>query len=162
MIEMELVGVRIEMPSAQPLVLLKEAHGPRHLPIWIGTAEASAIAIAQQGVVPPRPLTHDLFHETLRALGRSISRAHITGVEEAVFYAELVLDNGVTVSSRASDALALAQRSGGLIFCDEMVLQTAGVVISGEDLGNGVENEERQMQQFRAFLDEVDPEDFEK
>lgn len=160
MIEMELVGVRIEMPSSQPLVLLKELRGGRHLPIWIGTPEASAIAIAQQGVIPPRPLTHDLFYQTLQALGRSISRIIISAVEDAVFYAQIVLDNGVTVSSRASDALALAQRGGSSIWCEDAVIEEAGVVIS--EAGESAEEEEQQMQDFMAFLDEVEPEDFEK
>ena len=111
MIEVTIVGVRIEMPSNQPLVLLRESVGERHIPIWIGAAEATAIALAEQGVVPPRPLTHDLLCGVVLALGRSVARVNLTKVEDGVFYAEIVFDNGTTIGSRASDAIAIAQRA---------------------------------------------------
>lgn len=161
MIELELVGVRIEMPSSQPLVLLKEVEGERHLPIWIGTPEASAIAIAQQGIAPPRPLTHDLFGELLAAVGLGLTRVNITAVEDAVFYAQLVLDDGTVIGSRASDALALAQRANCRIWCAEAVLDEAGVRIGDADEdAAGPEDDETEVQRFRAFLDDVEPEDF--
>ncbi|NYE93942.1 hypothetical protein FHU41_000163 [Psychromicrobium silvestre] len=161
MIELELVGVRIEMPSSQPLVLLKEVAGERHLPIWIGTPEASAIAISQQGMKPPRPLTHDLLCDVITALGRSISHVTISAVEDAVFFAKIVLDDGTTVDSRASDALALAQRVKCTIWCAEAVLDEAGVLISDADEdAPDPEEAEQEVQRFRAFLDDVDPEDF--
>lgn len=164
MIELELVGVRVELPSSQPLVLLKEKHGDRHLPIWIGAAEASAIAIAAQGVQPPRPLTHDLMHSLVGALGHALSYVVVTSVEDAVFYAQLVFDDGTTVGARPSDALALAQRAECQIWCADDVMEEAGVVISvvgeeGETETTG--DEEAQLRQFRRFLDQVDPEDFE-
>lgn len=159
MIELELVGVRIEMPSSQPLVLLKEVDGERHLPIWIGTPEASAIAIAQQGVAPPRPLTHDLFGDLLAAVGLSLAHVTITAVEDAVFYAQLVLDDGTVIGSRASDALALAQRAHCQIWCADAVLDEAGVRI-GDDDSSAPEDDETEVQRFRAFLDDVEPEDF--
>ena len=92
MIEVEIVGVRIELPSNQPLVLLKEIHGERHVPIWIGTPEASAIALAQQGVVPPRPMTHDLLVDVVEALGHSIVSVNIVAVEDNIFYGQLQFD----------------------------------------------------------------------
>ncbi|WP_394941087.1 bifunctional nuclease family protein [Psychromicrobium sp. YIM B11713] len=159
MIEMELLGVRIEMPSSQPLVLLKELGSDRHLPIWIGTPEASAIAIAQQGLKPPRPLTHDLLCEVIAALGRSISHVMISSVEDAVFFAKLVLDDGTSIDSRASDALALALRAECRIWCNEEVMEEAGVVISDDD-EEAPQDAEQEVQRFRAFLDGVDPEDF--
>lgn len=166
MIEVAIVGVRIEMPSNQPLVLLRELHGERHIPIWIGAAEATAIALAEQGVVPPRPLTHDLLCGVVRALGHTIVRANLTKVEEGVFYAELVFDNGTTVSSRASDAIAIAQRAHCPIWASEAMVDEAGVVIGGdsEDTGEPEDDEakEREVRQFREFLNDVEPEDFDK
>ena len=111
MIEVEIVGVRIELPSNQPLVLLREIHGERHVPIWIGTPEASAIALAQQGVVPPRPMTHDLLVDVVESLGHSVVSVNIVAVEDNIFYGQLQFENGTTVSSRASDALAIALRA---------------------------------------------------
>ncbi|WP_125611471.1 bifunctional nuclease family protein [Specibacter cremeus] len=165
MIEVEIVGVRVEMPSNQPLVLLKEVDGDRHIPIWIGTAEATAIALAQQGVVPPRPLTHDLLVNVVMALGRAIVRVNITSVIDSVFYAQLVFDDGTTVGSRSSDAIALAQRVGCRIFADEEVVDDAGVRITESDDDESatptpVEENEQELRRFRQFLDGVEPEDF--
>ena len=167
MIEVQIVGVRVEMPSNQPLVLLKEAHGERHLPIWIGTAEATAIALAQQGVVPPRPLTHDMLVNVIKALGRVVVGVNITAVEDGVFYAQLVFDDGKIVGSRASDALAVALRVDCSIRCASEVLEEAGVRITDHDeeepdAAPSPEAEERELRRFREFLDEVEPEDFEK
>jgi uncharacterized protein len=167
MIEVEIVGVRVEMPTNQPLVLLKEVLGDRHIPIWIGTAEATAIALAQQGVVPPRPLTHDLLCSVVTALGHSIVRVSITAVEDGIFYAQLLFEDGTTVSSRASDALAIAQRVGCPIWAAEDVVEDAGVRINEHDDVEAEpvepsEDKEQEMRRFRAFLDHVEPEDFDK
>jgi len=168
MIEVKIVGVRIEMPTNQPLVLLRELHGERHIPIWIGAAEATAIALAEQGVVPPRPLTHDLLCGVVKALGHSIVRVNLTKVEDAVFFAELVFDNGTTVGSRASDAIAIAQRAQCSIWAAEEMVEEAGVIIAdrdGRETTSGEsddEAKEREVRQFREFLNDVEPEDFEK
>ena len=166
MLEVEVVGVRIELPSNQPLVLLKEKDGERHIPIWIGAPEASAIAFAQQGITPPRPMTHDLLVDVVRELGRAVIEARLVEVRDTVFYAELVFDGGNTVSSRASDALAVALRVPCPIYCAEEVMEDAGVKIAEavEDDEGGAEdeNEEKQLRQFREFLADVEPEDFEK
>ncbi|KNC18965.1 hypothetical protein AC792_08985 [Arthrobacter sp. RIT-PI-e] len=164
MIEIEVVGVRIELPSNQPLVLLREAEGERHLPIWIGAPEASAIAFVQQGIVPPRPMTHDLLVDAVSAAGRTITEVRITSVEDTVYHAQLVLDDGGTVNSRASDALAVALRVPCPIFCADDVLALAGVEIAdAEDAtsGGSEENAEKEVRQFREFLADVEPEDFE-
>ncbi len=87
------------MPGSTPIVVLREIEGERHLPIWVGSAEASAIVLGQQGVQPPRPLTHDLIKELLEALGRSVTRVDIVEVRDNVFYASLILDNGVEVGA---------------------------------------------------------------
>ncbi|MPZ95893.1 MAG: bifunctional nuclease family protein [Propionibacteriales bacterium] len=151
--DVDVVGVRVEMPSNQPIVLLRESDGERYLPIWIGAVEATAIAFAQQGVVPPRPLTHDLIKNLLEATEHELTEVRITEVREGVFYAELVLSSGVEVSARPSDSIALALRTGTRIVCDEGVLDEAGIVVPDE--------QEEEVEKFREFLDQVTPEDFE-
>ena len=147
-----MVGVRVEMPSNQPIVLLREAGGDRYLPIWIGAVEASAIAFAQQGVTPPRPLTHDLLRDVLTALGRELQQVRITELRDGVFYAVLVFDGDVEVSARPSDAIALALRTGAPIVGAEQVLEDAGIEIPDE--------QEDEVEKFREFLDTISPEDF--
>src|SRR5262245_50249904 len=114
MIELKLVGVRMELPSQQPIVLLQEREGERRfLPIWIGIREAEAIAWAQQGMVPPRPMTHDLLKNVLEEVGVGVDRIVITELRDGTFYALLHLSrNGsqYEISSRPSDAIALAVR----------------------------------------------------
>ena len=140
------------MPSNQPIVLLREADGDRYLPIWIGAVEATAIAFAQQGQVPPRPLTHDLFRNVLEALGTTLQRVDITELRDGVFYAELRFDGGVDVSARPSDAIALALRTGTPIYGAEQVLQEVGITIPDE--------QEDEVEKFREFLYQITPEDF--
>src|SRR5690554_2877421 len=115
------------MPSNNPIVLLRESTGDRYLPIWIGAVEATAIAFAQQGVVPPRPLTHDLIRDLLEATGNALTEVRITEMRDNVFYATLVLASGIEVSARPSDSIALALRTGARIVCAEEVLAEAGV-----------------------------------
>lgn len=148
----DVLGVRVEMPSNQPIVLLRESEGERYLPIWIGAAEATAIAYVQQGVTPPRPLTHDLLKDVLAAVGRSVADVRITRLEDGVFFAELHLGEDTVVSARPSDAIALALRAGSPILVSEEVLEEAGVIIPDE--------EEDEVERFREFLDQVTPEDF--
>ncbi|MFC5730021.1 MULTISPECIES: bifunctional nuclease family protein [Nocardioides] len=150
--EVDVMGVRVEMPSNQPIVLLREVAGDRYLPIWIGAVEATAIAFAQQGVVPPRPLTHDLMRDILAATGNDLSEVRITDVRDGVFFATLVFDSGVEVSARPSDSIALALRTGTTIFCAEEVLDEAGLAVPAE--------QEDEVEKFREFLDHVSPEDF--
>jgi bifunctional DNase/RNase len=152
--EVEVVGVRVEVPSNQPIVLLREAAGERYLPIWIGAVEATAIAFAQQGVVPPRPLTHDLLKDVLDATGNALVEVRITEVNDGVFFATLVLGSGVEVSARPSDSIALALRTGSRIVCAEEILDDAGIAVPDE--------REEEVEKFREFLDQVTPEDFEK
>ena len=150
------------MPSNSPIVLLREAGGPRYLPIWVGAVEATAIAYAQQGVTPPRPLTHDLMRDVLEATGQELREVRITGLEEGVFFAVLVFASGVEVSARPSDAIALALRTGSPILGDEAVLDEAGIEIpddEGAGDGDGVVPEQ-EVERFREFLEQVSPEDF--
>ena len=151
--ELDVVGVRVEMPSNQPIVLLKESGGERYLPIWIGAGEATAIAFAQQGVVPPRPLTHDLIRDLLEAAGQQLTQVRITALRDGVFYAEMVFASGLEVSARPSDAIAVALRTSTPIFGAEEVLAEAGITIPDE--------QEDEVEKFREFLDQISPEDFE-
>lgn len=146
------MGVRVEMPTNQPLVLLRESEGTRYLPIWIGAVEASAIAYAQQGTPTPRPLTHELMKNVVEALGDELDEVQILDVREGVFYAQLVFASGAQVEARPSDSIALALRSGARIVCTEDVLDEAGIASS--------DDEEETVEKFREFLDEVEPEDF--
>ena len=146
------MGVRVEMPSNQPLVLLCEVAGERYLPIWIGAVEATAIAFAQQGVVPPRPLTHDLMKDVISALEAELREVRITEVRDGVFYAMLVFSTGAEVSARPSDSIALALRTGTRIVCADEVLEEAGLAVPAE--------QEDEVEKFREFLDHVTPEDF--
>lgn len=152
------------MPSSQPIVLLREVGGERYLPIWIGAAEASAIAFAQQGMEPPRPLTHDLFAEAIRVLGHTLSQVRIVKLTDGgVFEAILVFDDKTELSARPSDSIALALRTGTPVFCTEEILAEAGIPIpASETSGTDEVEEEEEVERFREFLDQVTPEDFDK
>lgn len=155
MVELELVGVRVELPHNQPIVLLKETSGTRFLPIWIGPVEATSIAFALQGVVTQRPMTHDLLRDVLGAVETSLERVVVTELNEGTFYAELHLHRDgtpVVVSSRPSDAIALAVRTSAPIFAEAEVLDEAGIELE--------DDEEEEVERFKEFLDEVTPEDF--
>ncbi len=149
----DVLGVRVEMPTNQPIVLLRERDGDRYLPIWIGAAEATAIAYAQQGVVPPRPLTHDLLKDIIDGLGHTITQIRIVELRDKVFYALLVFDGGREISARPSDAIALALRTSTQIVVAEAVLDEAGVALTPD--------EDDEVERFREFLDQVSAEDFE-
>jgi hypothetical protein len=149
---MEVVGVRVEMPTNQPIVLLKETQGERYLPIWIGPMEATAIAYAQQGLVPVRPLTHDLMRDVLEALDVQLRTVNITALRNGTFFADLVFSNGKEVSARPSDSIALALRTGASIFAADEILEEAGIAIPDE--------QEDEVEKFREFLDTITPEDF--
>jgi bifunctional DNase/RNase len=148
----EVMGVRVEMPSNQPIVLLKELDGARYLPIWLGAAEATAIAFAQQEVLPPRPLTHDLFKDVLMQLGAKLNNIYLTELKDGVFYAQLNFDGGPVISARPSDAIALALRIGAPILASEDLLDEAGIEIPDQA--------EDEVERFKEFLDQINPEDF--
>ena len=158
---MHLVGVRVEMPTNSPIVLLREANGQRRvLPIFIGPVEATAIAFALQGVQTQRPMTHDLMRDVLDALGVGVDRIVITELRDRTFYAEIEMTtngSGYKVSSRPSDAIALAARLGTPIFADEAVLEEAAVTMSEDD---DEEENDDEVERFREFLEGVNPEDF--
>jgi hypothetical protein len=157
-IPMEVVGVRVEMPSNQPIVLLKEVDGSRFLPIWVGAAEATAIAFAQQGVEPPRPLTHDLMRELVELLDATVTAVHMTELRDGVFYAALLIRDAqgesLTLSARPSDAIALAIRTHSNILATSELLDQVGIEIPQGD------GENQEVEKFREFLDQINPEDF--
>ena len=156
---LDVLGVRVEMPTNQPIVLLRERDGDRYLPIWIGAAEATAIAYAQQGVVPPRPLTHDLLCNVIDELGHELTRVRIVALKDGVFHAMLDLDGGAAaggtdIESRSSDAIALALRTGTAITAGETLLEQAGVAMSADD------DADDEVEKFKEFLDHVSADDF--
>ncbi len=158
---MELVGIELERPPNIPCLLLRETGGSRRiLPIYIGGPEAAAIALALDNVEVKRPMTHDLMKTMLDELGARIDRIVVTDLNDGTFYAEIVLrvgDGFKSISSRPSDAVALAVRVGTPIFASEAVLDEAGRELGPED---EEQVPEEVVEQFRAFIDQVNPEDF--
>ena len=162
---LELLGVRLEQPANAPVLLLRELTGDgRVLPIYIGGPEAAAIALALEGEVPPRPLTHDLLRNVLVELGAEVVQVVITELQEHTFFAELHLRvGGAThvVSCRPSDAVALAVRAGTPLFAADEVLDAAGKVQPAADDGDeSDETPDEILEEFRAFIEDVKPEDF--
>ena len=164
---MELVGVRVELPTSTPIALLRERNGDRRvLPIFIGGPEATAIAYALEEVDTPRPMTHDLMKNLLDDLGVSVESIAVTHLSNGTFFAEIELharDGVHRVSSRPSDALALAARTGTPIYADEAVLAEAGytdVEEDDDDDGDGSAPADEVVEQFKEFIDSVNPEDF--
>lgn len=159
-IEMELVGVRVELPTNTPIVLLRELDGERRvLPIFIGGPEATAIAFALEDVETPRPMTHDLMRDLIADLGATVERVVVTDLQEGTFYAEIHLDVAGTahqVSARPSDAVALAVRTGTTIYAAATVVDEAAQVVGDDD----TVEEEEVVEEFRRFIDDVDPDDF--
>ncbi len=163
MVEMELVDVRVDQATNNPVALLRTTNGAaesRLLPIFIGVSEAQAIRIGLDGRATPRPMTHDLLSSVLDACGAVLRRVVVTELRENIFYAELHLDrNGeaVIVSSRPSDAFALAVRVGAPIFAADDLVAEHGIV--DVELGEEGESDEL-VDEFRQFLDEINPDDF--
>ena len=155
MVPVDVVGVRQHLVDDEIVVLLLDPAAELFVPILIGPAEASAIATAQAGIVTPRPMTHDLLRNVLVTLGVTVVRVEITDLTNGVFHAALVLSTGARVDSRASDAIALAVRTGSPVLCSAEVVAVAGVEATTKPA-------EAEMERFREFLDHVSPEDFEE
>ena len=160
MLEVRLSAVQVDLQSNSPVILLQEKDGERSLPIFIGAPEATAIAFALQKVAVPRPMTHDLMKEIIGALGARVVRVVVTEVQHDTYYAEVHLEidgRTLTVSSRPSDAIALATRTGSPLYVEDDLMDLAGVVLESEEVP---EASEELVDRFRAFLDEIRPEDF--
>jgi bifunctional DNase/RNase len=180
MIEMTIDSIRVSLMNYQRVVILKEKSSDRYLPIWIGPAEADAIAVKLQGVSVPRPLTHDLLNSVIDTLGAIVNSIIVNDLKNDTFYAKLILDvdgKQVEVDSRPSDALALAVRTGVPIFAEESVLDKAGILLDSEtgkpifeeaDEADGkqhrVNDEEmkKKMSAFYDFINTLDLDDFDK
>lgn len=164
LIAVEVVGVRIEMPSNQPIVLLREIEGSRFLPIWVGAVEATSIAFAQQGLEATRPLTHDLIKDLLSHVDVSLTSVHITSIVDGVFFAELLLKNSegplAPLSVRPSDAIAIALRTKSMIMVDNDLLDTVGIDIPEQAQSEESASGSQELEAFREFLDQINPEDF--
>ena len=169
MVNMEVVGVRIEMPSNQPIVLLKEMEGTRFLPIWVGAVEATSIAFAQQGLSSQRPLTHDLIANIFETADLTMTSVHITELKDGIFYAEIALrsadGSNLKISARPSDAIAIALRTASTILADSDLLDEVGIdiperLIGGEEGVSQPGGSDIELERFREFLDQINPEDF--
>jgi bifunctional DNase/RNase len=175
MVEMTIDSIRVSLMNYQRVVILKEKGtkekgANRYLPIWIGSAEADAIAIKLQNVELSRPLTHDLLHSVISTLGASVDYIVVSELKEDTFYARLALSiDGVRVDidSRPSDALALAVRVGAPIYAEEAVLEKAGIILE-EETGKAVsegkvdEQELKGLSAYKEFINTLDLEDFKK
>lgn len=160
MVQVRIASIAVDPRTEQPVIILKPLEdtgaGDQLLPIWIGHPEATAILLAVQGVETPRPMTHDLMYSALLATGYHVDRVEITQVDEGTFYAALVLsdeENVRAVDARPSDSIALAVRAGAPIFVAENVLDSAAIIDDTVD-------EDAEVEEFRRFLESVDPEDF--
>jgi len=180
MIEMTIDSIRVSLMNYQRVVILREKTSDRYLPIWIGPAEADAIAVKLQGVSVPRPLTHDLLSSVIETLGATVNSIIVNDLKNDTFYAKVILDvdgRQLEVDSRPSDALALAVRTGVPIFADESVMDKAGIMLDGEtgkpifeegdEAGrkeSGVTDEEmkKKMSAFYDFINTLDLDDFDK
>jgi len=179
MIEMTVDSIRVSLMNYQRVVILKEKMTDRYLPIWIGAAEADAIAVKLQGVNVPRPMTHDLLNTVVDVLGASVNSIIVSDLKNDTFYAKVVLnvDGGqMEVDSRPSDAIALAVRVNAPIYAEEGVLDKAGILLDketgkllsepkemeGADGKPVSEEEMKKMSAFYDFINSLDMEDFDK
>lgn len=158
---MELVGVRVQMPTNAPILLLRELEGLRRtVPIYIGGPEAHAIDLALSGTETARPMTHDLLLTLVQKLGGRLDRIVITDLEQGTFFADLYITDSAgeqqVVSARPSDAVALAIRTSAQIFAEEAIVEEAGLQEDDEDDGD----EEEMIEELRKFLDGANPDDF--
>ena len=180
MLEMTIDSIRVSPMNYQRVVILKEKDADRYLPIWIGPAEADAIAVKLQDLSVPRPLTHDLLRTVIDILGGSVLHILVNDLHNDTFYAKITIQtNGTTkeIDCRPSDAVALAVRAQVPIYADESVLDKAGILLdkeTGKPLGASSEGpggeapaepseeELRRMSAFTDFIDTLDLEDFGK
>lgn len=156
MIEMTVTGIALDLRSGLPLVLLNDAEQDYTLPIWIGHAEAQAIARALEGIETERPLTHDLMLNAIDVFTQGVESIEIHSFENSTFYASLNLrdeeDNLITMDSRPSDAIAIALRAEARIYVKEELLF--------QDIEKTAEIEEQEAKEFQDFLKDVKASDF--
>ena len=131
--QVDVVGVRLELPSNQPVLILRDQQATRYLPLWIGTAEATAISLALEGVESPRPLTHDLLANVIGQLGGQVTSVTVSELVEGTFYATIYFLNHDSISARPSDAVALAIRNQVPVFVAQEVMDFAGMDLAIDD-----------------------------
>jgi uncharacterized protein len=168
MVQVRVLGVALDA-ARQHIVLLKpllEDPGVgRVLPVWIGAQEATSILIAVEGQQAPRPLSHDLITTLFGTLGAKVERVDVTRIEDGTFFAELTLSTPTgpqILDSRPSDAIALAVRADAPIWVADEVLEEAGIPAEMVDVesDDSAETTEEKLDEFKRFLEDVDPEDF--
>lgn len=174
LVEVRVQSLALDRTTNTPVVILQEVGGDRVLPIWIGPAEASAIAMRLADMESPRPLTHDLICSVMQELGGAVTEVIITRVQKSTYYAELVVSrNGevITVDARPSDSIALALRSEARILADDALLEIATIEIAEEEsttggtppLGTvdaGDHGKEMGPEELKEHLRRLNPEDF--
>jgi bifunctional DNase/RNase len=165
--QVDVIGVRLELPSNQPVLILRDQQATRYLPLWIGTAEATAISLALEGVEPPRPLTHDLLANVISQLGGQVTSVSVSELIEGTFYATINFLNHDSISARPSDAVALAIRNQVPVFVAQEVMDFAGMDLAIDDDFEPSESgfvdadmSQEELDKFRAFLDDIQPDDF--
>ena len=159
LVEMVVESVRVNLQTYQRVVVLKEKGSDRYLPIWIGHNEADAIVIQLQNVPVPRPQTHDLLKAVISQLGARVSHIVVNDLSDDVFFARINIDvdgKHVEIDSRPSDAIALAVRAEAPIFAADSVIEESAIEFEHDE----EVNEEAVVEEFKRFLDEVKPEDF--
>jgi bifunctional DNase/RNase len=175
---MTIESIRVSLMNYQRVVILKEKDSDRFLPIWIGPAEADAIAVRLQDVQVARPLTHDLLRSAIEQLGANVTHILVNELSNDTFFAKIMLHldgRDLEIDSRPSDAIALAVRAQVPIFADESVLEKAGVrldeeggqleTLDGQPLENATEvsaEELEKLSPFRDVIEGLDLEDFGK
>ena len=168
MIEMAIDSIRVSLMNYQHVVILREKKSDRYLPIWIGPSEADAISLKLQNMVPVRPLTHDLLNNVINNLGASVNFIVVNELHNDTFYAKIILNvdsKQLEIDSRPSDAIALAVRTGALIYAEESVLDKAGIILdretgkplpqqknAGKPEGTG-KVDEQELEKLSAFYD---------
>lgn len=158
MIEMKVMGIALDTRSGSPIVVLHDLDNRRALPIWIGSAEASAIIRKIEKLGVTRPMTHDLIVDIVKKTGFSVSKIEINDVEKETYYATIYLTNNekeLVIDSRPSDAIAVAMRANAPIYV------TANVLMNGAVSTDSTKDEE-EAEEFKDFIRSVKPSDFEK
>jgi len=158
MIEIQVAHLGLDQATNSPVVLLREKDGERVLHIWIGPAEASAIAMELQGVRAQRPMTHDLLKQVITGLGGELRRVTITRVQDNTYFAELLIrreEQLVQVDARPSDSIALALRLHAPIFTSDDLLER-----SGAEGAPPVPERRLDAESLKQHLEKLDPQDF--
>ena len=158
MIQMKVMGIALDTRTGSPIVVLNDMENRRALPIWIGSAEASAIIRKIENLSVSRPMTHDLIIDVIKKTGYKLEKIEINNVEKETYFATLFLVNGedtIEIDSRPSDAIAIAMRADAPIYVTSKVLMSGGV-------STDTAKDEEEAQEFKDFIQSIKPSDFEK